>query len=344
MARTRFFWGVCLMALLHGTQAVWSETSPLIIKGKVMLRDGSPPPVTVALERICSDRSGDKPGPLTNKKGEYVWRMDVDPMRTRACRIQATHAGFVSTSIDISALNGYLNTTVTLDPIIITYEAADPYAIIASINDVPLRARSKWKAAMKAIDAGDYPETRRQLEEAIRVAPKFALGWRALGIVLEFQNMFKEAREAYENAVKFNPKLLPAHVTLLRLCIKTKDWEGATKTADALIKADKKRLWPEAYLHRAVALYELKDFESAAISAQEAIRLDPNHTNPRTEYVLGRILEAKGDLAGAREHISKYLGLDEKAPDADRIRMHLQNLGKSPAPQTEGEESELEYL
>jgi hypothetical protein len=344
MIRACVLWGVCILALLHGTQPAMSETYPLIIKGKVMMRDGSPPPVTVALERICSDRSGDKPGPLTNKKGEYVWRMDVDPMRTRACRIQATHAGYVSTSIDISALNGYLSTTATLDPIILTYESADPYAIIASNDDIPLSARSNWKAAMKAIDAGDYGEAGRQLQEAIREAPKSALGWHALGIVSEFQNRFKEAREAYENAIKLNSKLLPAHVTLLRLCIKTKDWDGAIKTADALIKVDKKHLWPEAYLHRAVALYELKDFESAMISAQEAIRLDSNRTNPRTEYVLGRILEAKGDIAGAREHISKYLSLDEKAPDAEQIRIHLKNLDKSQPSQAEVGELELEYL
>ena len=39
--------------------------------------------------------------------------------------------------------------------------------------------------------------------------------------------------------------------------------------------------------------------------------------------MLGRILEAKGDAAGAREHISKYLELDKNTPDAEAIRTHL---------------------
>jgi predicted negative regulator of RcsB-dependent stress response len=55
--------------------------------------------------------------------------------------------------------------------------------------------------------------------------------------------------------------------------------------------------------------------------------------------VLGRILEAKGDAAGAREHMSKYLEMDKNAPDADAIRMHIQNIGK-PDPA----EPELEVL
>jgi len=63
--------------------------------------------------------------------------------------------------------------------------------------------------------------------------------------------------------------------------------------------------------------------------------------DPRAEYVLGRILEAKGDAAGAREHMTKYLDMDKKAPDAELIRTHLQNVGKADAA---GAEPELEVL
>ena len=74
-----------------------------------------------------------------------------------------------------------------------------------------------------------------------------------------------------------------------------------------------------------MARYAAKDLDGAATSAQEAIRLKI----PRAEYVYGRILEAKGDAAGAREHISKYLEIDKNAADAQAIRTHLENLGKS---------------
>jgi hypothetical protein len=80
-----------------------------------------------------------------------------------------------------------------------------------------------------------------------------------------------------------------------------------------------------------VARFELKDLDGAEASAQEAIRADPIHKMPRAEYILGRILEAKGDSAGASEHISKYLELDANASDAAAIREHLQNVGKPDA-------------
>ncbi len=124
---------------------------------------------------------------------------------------------------------------------------------------------------------------------------------------------------------------------LARALPKAKDWAGAAKAADGLIKVDTKKTYPEIYLHQAVARYQLKDLDGAAASAQEAIKF----RIPRAEYVLGRTLEAKGDAAGAREHISKYLDQDKNAPDAGTIRAHLENIGK---PGTVGVEPDLEKL
>jgi tetratricopeptide (TPR) repeat protein len=342
MVCLRVFLCICLGAgLFSFIEPAAGETYPVILRGKVTMPDGSPPPIVVGLERICSDGYGSRPGPLTDKKGEYIWRMDVDPMRSRACVIRATHAGYESSSIDISALNGYMDINVNLDPIVITSASIDPYTILISESRVPGRAASKCKAAMKALEAGNNTEARQLFQAAVEAEPKFAMGWHALGVLSEYQDMRKEAREAYEHAIESDSKLLPPYMTLLRLCVKVKDWESAVKTADMLIKADRKSQFTEVHLHRAVALYGLKKLDEAEASALEAIRLDPYHQKPRLEYILGRILEAKGDLNGAREHMLKYLELDKSTPDAQLIRKHLELLGKAEAAEVE---PELEYL
>src|SRR5206468_7855682 len=120
----------------------------------------------------------------------------------------------------------------------------------------------------------------------------------------------------YEHAIESDPKMLQPYMTLARLCIKTKDWQCAAKAADALVRADSKKAYPAIHLHQAVARFGLKDYDGASASVQEAIRLDTAHLMRRTEYVLGRIMEAKGDLAGAREHMNGYLASDPKATDA----------------------------
>ena len=323
-------------------QSLAAEEYQVILRGKVTMPDGSPPPFTVGLERDCSDGMGSRPGPLTDKKGEYIWTMNVDPMRTRACNLRVTHPGYTSTTVDISALHGYLDRNINMPPIVIMSQTADPYTIIVKDSEMPLKARSKIKAAMKAMDAGKNAESRELFAEAVEIAPKFAMGWHALGVLSEFNGMQKEAREAYEHGIQADARVLPAYVTLTRLCIKTKDWECAAKTADALIKADKKNVYPQIYLHNAVALYSLKQLDQAETSVRELLRLDPNHMLPRAEYVLGRILEAKGDLAGAREHMTMYLELDKKVPDPESIRTHVKALGNSQPGSTS--EPELEFL
>jgi Flp pilus assembly protein TadD len=322
------FLGVFLGAASLGfTGSAAANTYPVILHGKVVMKDGSPPPVIMGIERVCSDRNGSTNGTVTDKKGEYIWRMEIDPLEERDCKIRATHDGYASTSVEVSGVDT-THTTLDLPPIVVSASVADPYAIIIIASAIPGRSKKDWEAAMKALDTPDFAEAARHLEAAVAVSPKIAPAWHALGVVDERLKKQPEARAAYEHAIESDPKLLPSYVTLLRLCIKMKDWDGAEKAAAALLKADPKHSYPEVYLHQAVAQYELKDYNGAEASVQEAIRLDPGYTRPRAEYVLGRILEAKGDSSGAREHMTKYLQLDPAPSDLDLVKGHLQLIGK----------------
>jgi len=319
-----------------------ADTYQVILKGKVTMEDGSPPPFTVGIEQVCSDVQGSAPGPIANKKGEFLWRMEFDPFRTRACYIQATHPGYVSTHQDISGINATSHDpTFTLPPLILSPAIPDPYVMNASEENLPSKAKAPFRAAMKAVEAGNAAEAGRQLQAAAEAAPKAAQVWHALGVVDEQLQKPEEARKAYEHAIAADPKMLVAYVTLARVCLKTKDWQCADRTAGSLIKIDPKHLYPEIYLHRAVALYGLKDLAGAEASVRQAIALDPAHKRPREEYVLGRILEAKGDVEGAREHISKYLQLEPAPADVDLVRGHLEHIGK---PEAKDIEPSLELL
>jgi Tfp pilus assembly protein PilF len=331
MFSKRVFLGVCLAAaFLIFTGSAAADTYPVILHGKVVMPDGSAPPVIMGIERVCSDVAGSAPGTLTNKKGEYIWRMDIDPLETRDCKIRATHAGYTSSEVEVSGVDT-THTTLDLPPLVVSAAVADPYAIIIMEGAIPGRSKKDWDEAMKALDGPDFAEAARHLEASVAASPKFAPAWHALGVVDERLKKQPEARAAYEHAIESAPKLLPPYVTLVRLCIKMKDWDGAEKAAAALIKADPKHTYPEVYLHRAVAQYGLKDYNGAEASVQEAIQMDAGHARPRAEYVLGRILEAKGDTNGAKQHMAKYLQLDPAPADVDLVRGHLDLIGKPEA-------------
>src|SRR5262249_44243444 len=72
MVTARLLLGAALVAAVVLPAA--ADTYQLILQGKVVMHDGSPPPKTVSIERICSDSSGSAPGPIANGKGEYLWR------------------------------------------------------------------------------------------------------------------------------------------------------------------------------------------------------------------------------------------------------------------------------
>jgi Flp pilus assembly protein TadD len=303
----------------------------VIVRGKVTMRDGSPAPAGVEIQRECSDGNGSTPGPRADKKGEYIWRLDNDTTYTRNCRIEAALTGYSSTSVDISELMGFVSKTVDLPPLLLSVSGPDPRVINNGDIDVPSAARGAWKLAMKAVEAGDTAEVAKQLRPAVAAAPKFARGWHTLGIAYESDQKIAEAKDAYTHATEADPKMLVSWVTLSRIDVLSKDWQGAVRAVDTVIKLDQKHMYPEVYLHQAVARFEMNDLPGAESSANEALRLDPKERKFRGEFVLGRILAAKGDAAGARTHISKYLALNPTPPDLDLIKAYLNVIGKPEA-------------
>jgi tetratricopeptide (TPR) repeat protein len=312
--------------------AALAEETEVILRGKVTMADGTPPPKSVGLERVCSDGQGSRPGPVTNSKGEYIWRMMVDPMRTRQCLIRATLAGHVSSEVNISNLNGYISRNQDMETLVLRpADSLSPRIINAAETGVPAKARNDWKAAMAALSAGDTGAMITHLQAAVAAEPKFARGWHALGVALENQGRIDEAREAYQKAIDADPKYLEPYVTAGQLAIQASEWQKAIDLSQALIKNDKKHVYPDAYLHIAIARFYLKDLAAAEAAAREA--LDPKQDTKalRAEYVLGRIRAAQGDLDGARGHIERYLLLKPDARDAAEIRASLAALGQAGA-------------
>jgi Tfp pilus assembly protein PilF len=332
MVRKLVLPGICLGAI------AWANSYPVILKGKVTMEDGSPPPFQVSVERLCSDSRNGVPGPLVSKKGEWVWRLEIDAFDQRACIFRAVISGYTSTEADASHINVTSHDpTYTVPTLVLIPNTADPTAVRFNDGTIPGKSKAAVGRALKAMDTRNYEEARKEFQEAVTASPKFAQAWHALGLVYDNLEKPAESRDAFQHAIEADPKIMPSYAMLARICIKTKDWPCALKTSESLIKIDAKHEYPEIYLHRAVAQYELKDLGGAQTSIAEALRLDTRHKRPRAEYVQGRILEAQGDMNGAREHMSKYLDAEPNAADIEAVRAHVQLLGKNT-----GTEPELE--
>lgn len=333
---------IALLSLAGGLAGTaMADTYPVIVKGRVLMEDGTPPPFTVSVERSCTDSKSGTPGPLVNKKnGEWTWRIEINAFDQRACSFRAVHPGYSSTAVDGSRINMTSHdVTATVPDIILMAAVPDPASIRLSDETTPGKAKSFMAQATKSMDARDYRGTQAAIKLAVAAVPKYAQGWHALGIVDQVLQQPEEAKDAFNHAVEADPKDVASWVMLSRACLKLKDWDCALKAADNELKLDTKHVYTEIYLHRAVAQYGLKDMDGAEKSVAEAIKADTAHKRPRSEYVEGRILEAKGDINGARDHMTKYVQLAPAAPDLDAVKAHIELLGKNT-----GAEPDLEPL
>jgi Tfp pilus assembly protein PilF len=327
----------CLVAgLIAFLSVAAADYFTLIIEGNVVMPDGSPPPKTVGIERVCSDVQASGPGPLADKKGHYTWKMDLDPENTRVCFLRATMPGFTSTRVELDKINlADFQQNKVLKVETLTLQPRDTgesnRTVLTPEDEAPGKVRTQYKAAIKALDSNNMDEAIKQLQLAVKGVPKFADGWNILGALYEQKQMLMEARDALLHAIEANPKLASPYLRLSRISNKLGDWDAAAKNEDALLKIET-RFYPEIYLQQGITRFELKNLAGAEESLKTAQSLDPAHRLTRAEYVLGMIALAKGDVKGAKEHIASYMKSDPTTPDIERIQVQLDTLGTPDAP------------
>jgi len=306
-----------------------AAAADLFLHGKVTLEDGSPPGKPVTIERVCIDSPDPIRESITNAKGEYYFRLPSDGFSVmswaRTCALRASVKTYYSTSVDISDWKWFSDPNL---PAIVLINRSEQQSFdLFTHTKIPREAANAWLKAAREIQSRNWEQADFQLRVAVKIHPRFAEAWHALGIVSEQLGDVGKAREAEHRAIELNPKLLMAQMMLARLDVMAQDWTGALKTTDALIAADTKKRYPEAHIQRAIAQYYLRNLDQAEASAEECIRSDKNRDLPRAEYILGLILEAQHNLDAAREHLQRYITQAPRAADVADVRNRLEHLG-----------------
>ena len=176
----------------------------------------------------------------------------------------------------------------------------------------------KWAAAQK------------NFEKALEIDPDYAAAWSNLGEVLKRQSKPAEARTAFEKAVQADPKYIKPYIQLTQLNLEEKRTEDAATISGRAVAMNPLE-FPDLYFYYAVANYNLKQYDLAEKGARRATELDSAHELPRAELLLGTVLIAKRDRAGALEHLRKYLEISPKAQDVEQVKRTIAAL-ESPSP------------
>ena len=208
----------------------------LLLRGKVVMEDGSPPDKAIGIEEFC--QNGVRQVAVADRKGLFQWSMDIDPLRALTCLVRAQLNGYDSTAIDISGFGW--SSDPNLPPLVLRRHGpggASTDAAFFQQSSVPVSARTAWNGAAKAAQAKNWAQAERQLRSVVQTAPEFVEGWYGLGFARSQLHKPVDAQEALRQAIARNPKMLAAYLLLTGVSLEAHDWQTAREAADNLIRA-----------------------------------------------------------------------------------------------------------
>jgi tetratricopeptide (TPR) repeat protein len=329
--------------------------------GKVVLDDGTPPPDSVVIERVCNGVA--RPEAYTDSKGRFQFQLGQNsammadasvgsdtgfggfgrqgnvggmggPMGGRTiserdligCELRASLAGFRSDVVSLAGRRSLDNPDVGT---IVLHRMAkvDGFTFSATSAYAPKDAKKAYEKGRDQIKKKKFDNAEKELTKAVTAYPKYAAAWFELGLIYHQQNKLEDARRAYTESVNADAKFVSPYAPLARIAATEKNWEQAADLTGKLI-----RLNPyysaDAYFVSGVANLNLNRLDVAEEHAREAAKMDKEHRNPRINHLLAIILQNKQDYAGAAASMRDYLRFAPQAPDADAIRQQLAELEK----------------
>ena len=198
-------------------------------------------------------------------------------------------------------------------------------AVPASSLQAPKGAVKVYGKGVEALRQGKWAEAAESFQKAVELYPDYAQAYSDLGEALEKHSKAQEALAAYEKALALSPKYLKPYAQLARLAISQRRLQDAIDITQRAMKLNPLE-FPSIYYYQALAKYELHDYGAAEESVKQAIELDTDKQMPRALYLLGLVLEQKGDRKAAVEAFEKYIAQSPKPGDAEDVKTRIARL------------------
>lgn len=187
------------------------------------------------------------------------------------------------------------------------------------------------EAARAAESTNDLPGAAALRRRLVRLQPRSANAWTALGAALEKIGEHGEALAAYESALARGACAGPLHMAIGTLCLSQGKRADAAGHFRRLLAADPANA--DAHCMLGATLNDLRRHAEAAACFEQALKLQPEH--PEAQFNLGLARFEIGDLDGAGACFARCATLRRGAPwSADRAAQ----LASDPSPGYEPKE------
>ena len=332
---------------------------PIFLSGKVVMDDGTPPPDSVIIERVCNGVA--RPEGYTDSKGRFSFELGRNshiladasvgsadgsfPRETGGsrqpsgfgnpmggvserdligCELRASLPGFRSDVVMLTGRRLFDNPDVGA---IILHRLGNVEGTTISLTSLkaPKDAKKAFEKGRDLVRKKKPEKAQKELEKAVGLYPEYAAAWYELGRAMEMQNNAESAKNAYSKALAADAKFVSPYLQLADMAAREGKWQEVADTTERVVKLNPMS-FPVAHFYNAVANYNLKNLDAAENSAREALKLDTQHRFPKIDHVLGVILAQKGNFTAAAEHMKGYLKLVPDASDAEMVKKQLTEL------------------
>jgi len=241
--------------------------------------------------------------------GEYTVVVDAGPEFETAREPVGIYAGTSGKTVQV---------TIQLQPKV---DSSNP--LFAGVPSNALGLYKKGKSAEQKHDAKAAAES---LSAAVAAYPNFAIALSDLGNQYMVLKQWDKAIETYQALLKLKPNDITAHQNLGIAAYNKKSMEDAeTHFRKAL---ELKSPGPTAHYYLGLIFVSTKRYPEAVTEFEAAVANGGENLALAHKFLGGLYMNSKPKEAA--DELEKYLKLDPKAPDADRIKGTIKDLRSKP--------------
>jgi tetratricopeptide (TPR) repeat protein len=237
------------------------------------------------------------------------------------CELRAVLPGYASSNIPLAGRD--FNDSGPVGNIVLhRLGGTEGNSISVTSLKAPDKAKHEYQKALQNYENKKYSDVEKHVAKAVELYPQYAVAWELRGKAQIMQHQDEEAVKSFEAAISADDKLVGPYIRLAAVYSVQGKWQDVLRLSDRATSLDPLN-YPDAWLLKGAAQYNMKQFPDAERSTVKAIDLDKEHRFPRAELLMGSLMQIKQNYVGAAEHFRAFLKYEPKAPEAAQISSFL---------------------
>jgi predicted Zn-dependent protease len=190
--------------------------------------------------------------------------------------------------------------------------------------NVPEKALNFYQKGSAAAKKGDPKAAVESLSLAVAAYPSFAIALSELGTQYMLLRDMDKAGETFEALLKLKPNDVGAHLNLGIVAFNKKKFDDAESHLRKALEL--KSAGPTAHYYLGLTLISTRRLADAEKEFEAAVSNGGENLALAHKYLGGLYMQNPDKKQQAANELEKYLTLDPKAPDAERIKSTIKDL------------------